>query len=297
MCKSILLGLAFVSLSFLAYSQENTAPTPEDSIWLFGGTSQINFSQATFINWAAGGENTIAATGQLDLFLINNGDNYVWRNDLRLAYGKIKSGAQIRKSDDIIQWISSYCRSLSKTLSFSTKLDFRTQFDRGFNYPDDSTVISSFMAPGFLVVSSGFQYAPKKYLSLYLSPVAGKFTYVRPGSGIAAENYGVEQGRQLRAELGATFRMSVDKKLMENVQLVSDLELFSNYLKEPQNIDINWLVKLNLKVNKYIAAAITTQLIYDHDILLTKTNSQGETYKAPGTQFREVLNVGLTYNF
>lgn len=292
MITRILVGLAFVSLTFLAHAQED-----KDSTWLVGGTSQINFSQATFINWSAGGENNIAATGQLDLFLINNGDNHVWRNDLRLAYGRIKTGDQLRKSDDIIQFISAYKRAISEKFNYNATLDFRTQFDQGFKYPNDSVVISHFMAPAFAVVSTGLEYHWKDHISFYLSPLAGKLTYVREVDGIQPENFGVEPGQNLRAELGATFRMSVNKEIMENVTVISDLELFSNYLNEPQNVDINWLFKLNMKVNKFIAASLTTQLLYDHDILIPKTNDAGEEYLGRGTQFREVLNIGLTFSF
>ena len=292
MINRILVGLAFVSLTFLAQAQDD-----KDSTWLFGGTSQINFSQATFINWSAGGENNIAATGQLDLFLINNGGKYVWRNDLRMAYGRIKTGDQLRKSDDILQFISAYKRAINDKLNYNATLDFRTQFDQGFKYPNDSVVISHFFAPAFAVVSTGLEYHWKDHVSFYLSPAAGKLTYVREVDGIRPENFGVDEGENLRVELGATFRMSINKEIMENVTLISDLELFSNYLNEPQNVDINWLFKLNMKVNKFIAASLTTQLLYDHDILIPKTNSQGEEYLGRGTQFREVLNIGLTYSF
>lgn len=292
MINRILIGLAFVSLSFLAQAQDDT-----DSTWLFGGTSQINFSQATFINWSAGGQNNIAATGQLDLFLINTSDRYVWRNDLRMAYGRIKTGNQLRKSDDILQFVSAYKRAINEKLNYNATLDFRSQFDRGFKYPNDSVAISHFLAPAFAVVSTGLEYHWQDYLSIYLSPLAGKITYVRAVDGIQPENFGVTEGENMRVELGATFRMSVNKEVMENVTLISDLELFSNYLNEPQNVDINWLFKLNFKVNKFIAAALTTQLLYDHDILIPKINSMGEEYMGRGTQFREVLNMGLTYTF
>lgn len=291
------LRLFFVLVSVCLAPLLSVAQVPADSVWLFGGNAQLNFSQATFINWSAGGENTIAATGQLDLFLLNNGEKHVWRNDLRMAFGQIKTGDQLRKSDDVLQFVSSYKRAINKQLNYNVTLDARTQFAKGYKYPNDSVAISTFMAPAFAVLSTGVEYHWKSYLSFYLAPVAGKLTYVRSTAGILPENYGVAPGEQLRAELGATFRMSVNKTIMENVTLISDLELFSNYLNEPQNIDINWLFKLNMKVNKYIAAALTTQLLYDHDILIPKVNSIGEEYLGRGTQFREVLNIGLTYTF
>jgi hypothetical protein len=262
-----------------------------------GGTAQLNFSQASFVNWSAGGENNIAVAGQLDLFSEHIGSHHLWRTDLRLAFGQLRTASQLRKSDDIIQLVSTYKRAVNGKFSYNANLDFRSQFAAGYKYPDDSTMISNFLAPAFLVVSTGFEYRPASFISVYLSPLAGKFTYVRATDNIRPESFGVAEGQQFRAELGATFRASINKDIMENVTLVSDLELFSNYLQDPQNIDINWLVKFNFKINKFLAAALTTQLLYDHDILIPKTNEAGESYLGRGTQFRQVLNIGINYTF
>ena len=79
---------------------------------------------------------------------------------------------------------------------------------------------------------------------------------------------------------------------MKNINLQTKLELFSNY-EEATHIDVNWEVLVAMKVNKYISATISTQLIYDHDIDIL--DSDGKV--GPRTQFKEVIGVGVSYKF
>ncbi len=292
-----LFPMRYLSAIFLFFAFVSFAQAQDTTAFKAGGTAQLNFSQASFVNWSAGGENNIAVAGQLDLFSEHTGSKHLWRTDLRLAFGQLRTASQLRKSDDIIQLISNYKRAVNGKFSYNVTMDFRSQFAAGYKYPDDSTMISNFLAPAFMVASTGMEYRPAAFISMYLSPLAGKFTYVRPVDGIQPESFGVAAGKEFRAEFGATFRASINKDIMENVTLVSDLELFSNYLNEPQNIDVNWLVKFNFKINKFLAAGLTTQLLYDHDILIPKTNDAGESYLGRGTQFRQVLNIGINYTF
>jgi hypothetical protein len=77
------------------------------------------------------------------------------------------------------------------------------------------------------------------------------------------------------------------------------LDLFSNYLHNPQNVDVSWETIIGFKVNKYISATITTQLVYDDDVkIAVDKNGDGinESF-GPRTQFKEVLGIGFSYNF
>ena len=92
---------------------------------------------------------------------------------------------------------------------------------------------------------------------------------------------------------------------MENVNLKSRLELFSSYTQDPTRIDVFWENILAMKVNKYITCNVTTTLIYDHDIDIQelkangdpKTDKLGNPRIGPRTQFKEVLSIGIAYNF
>jgi len=84
---------------------------------------------------------------------------------------------------------------------------------------------------------------------------------------------------------------------MENVNFLSMLELFSNYLVKPGNIDVNWTTLTSMKVNKYISATFSTQLIYDDDIDITRNTGSKKGTFGPDLQFKQVLAVGMSYKF
>ena len=105
--------------------------------------------------------------------------------------------------------------------------------------------------------------------------------------------------KNVRTEFGGYLRLFYQKEIIQNVSLQTKLDLFSNYLNNPGNIDVNWEVLVSMKVNKFISATIGTQLIYDDDILIgVDTNNDGTVdAMGPRVQFKEVLTAGLTYKF
>ena len=86
---------------------------------------------------------------------------------------------------------------------------------------------------------------------------------------------------------------------MKNILFQTKLELYSNYLENPQNIDVNWENLLSMTVNKWISVDFTTQLIYDDDIMImVDSNDDGNFDTAgPRTQFKQTLMVGVSYKF
>ena len=162
----------------------------------------------------------------------------------------------------------------------------------GYNYPDDSTKISNFLAPGYMLGAIGMDYKPNEIFNLFVSPITMKMTIVNDQTLSNAGAYGVDQGKKTRSEYGGYLRAILKKDIMKNINLQTKLELFSNY-EEATHIDVNWEVLVAMKVNKYISATISTQLIYDHDIDIL--DSDGKV--GPRTQFKEVIGVGISYKF
>ena len=72
------------------------------------------------------------------------------------------------------------------------------------------------------------------------------------------------------------------------------LGLFSNYLENAQNVDLDWKVFVTMKINDYLSANLNTHLIYDDDI---KTSDKDGNPEGAKVQFKEVFGVGLTYKF
>lgn len=290
--KNLIVCLLMLGLFMPALAQEPTEkPAPQ---WTTGGNFGLNFTQVSLSNWAAGGENSLATNTFVNLFANYKKGKGAWDNTLNLAYGLLKQGeTEVRKSDDKIDFASKYGYSAGKKWYYSGLVSFKSQFTEGFKYPNDSVAISRFLAPGYILLSAGMDYKPSDNFSVYLSPLTGKITLVTDDVLSAQGAYGVEPGDKSRSEFGGYFKMMLKHALMENIDLATKLDLFSNYMDNPQNVDVNWEVMVVMKVNKYISANLSTHLIYDDDIMI----KQDDGSAGPRTQFKEVFGVGLTYKF
>lgn len=281
--------------SSLRAQQSTIAPIPNDSLvegWNTQGGVGLNFSQVSLSNWAGGGQNSISIGSLLNYQAILKKDRSKWNNTLNLAYGLIRQGdedASFRKTDDLINFRSKYDYQLHKKWSATALIDFRTQFDKGFEFPEDNDeleeklLISEFMAPGFLISTLGISYSPGKYFTATISPITAKNTFVFNDSLSNAGAFGVDPGKKLRTELGASLQGSFKKDLAQNISLVSNIIFFGNY-GEFRHIDVNWDANLLMKVNKFITTTVSSQLIYDHDVIKR-------------IQLRNSITVGLLYNF
>ena len=266
--------------------------------WYIGGSGSFAFSQAAFSNWAAGGQNSIGLDAYLDLVANYHKGRHVWGNTLSLGYGFTILGkgnqTKFTKSNDKLEFTSAYGYAFSKDKKWllTVLMNFRSQFSAGYNYPDDSTVISNFMAPGYLVAGLGITYAPAKWFYVYLSPGSGRFTFVLDKKLSDTGSFGVDKGKKSRTEFGSYLRADLNKDLSKTINLTTTLALFTNYMKDFGNIDVNWNLLLTMKVNKWLAASITTQLIYDDNVNIKPdpTESGG-----PRTQFKELLGIGISY--
>ncbi len=283
------------------FSMARPAPTP-DSLqgWSVDGLINITLSQVSLTNWNAGGQGVVSANSLFKLNVIHRGEISIFENNLSLAYGLQKFEKDgLRKSDDRIELVSKYGAEAFGDWYYTGLLNFRTQFQAGFNYPNDSVEISTFMAPGYLIASLGLENKSIEGLSVLISPVTAKFTFVNDPILSAAAAFGVDSNKTVRTEIGGALRATYTKQFKENVKFSSSLELFSNYMEDPQNIDVAWENLLSFKVTKLITATINTNLIYDNDIIFNIDNDEDGVIDetGPRTQYKQVIGVGLQYSF
>ncbi len=281
--------------------------------WLIQGNGSLQFTQASFTNWSAGGQNSLGLVGWVNFKANYRNGKHVWGNNIDLGYGfnilGKGSDAQYNKTNDKIEVTTAYGYELhsNKKWYLTALANFRSQFSAGYNYPDDSTEVSTFMSPGYLVAGLGVTYAPVKWFYLYVSPFSGRFTFVTDQKLADSGAFGVERGtwvndstyhhsKNWRGEFGPYLRADLNANLAKNINLTSSLELFTDYLNQFGNIDVNWSILLSLKVNKWLAASIQTQLIYDDDVMIV-TDKANQPEGGPRTQFKELIGVGLTYKF
>ncbi len=280
--------------------------------WKIGGIISVNGQQVSLTNWSAGGNNSISVAGLINVFAKYKKGKVTWDNNLELGYGVINQGDSKKwwKNDDKIQFSSKFGRELKKHWYATALADFRTQFANGYNYPNDSVYISKFMAPGYALAAIGFDYKPNDKFSAFIAPVTGKFTFVNDDTLAKYGAFGVQKEIRdpntslvtqkyltHREEFGAYLKMQYQTKVMENITFQTVLELFSNYMNNPENVDVNWSTLTTFKVNKFISATLATQLIYDDDVNVLRNAGDQKGTVGPDVQFKQVLGLGFTYKF
>lgn len=291
----------------------------EDTIigWKKGGSFSFNLAQTSLSNWSSGGQNSIAVNSLFHYSINYKNLKQSWDNSFDIGYGVLRQG-EIRsflKTDDKIDILSKYGRKVKKNLYYAGAINFKTQMAPGYNQ-DDSTKISDFFAPAYILGSLGLDYKPIKSLSLFLAPFTSKTTIVNAQSladqglfGVTAATYDqngnkLSNGKNVRNEFGGYIRMIYSKddfniNWLENIGITTKLDLFSNYLKNPQNIDVNWETLITLKVNKFISMSVNTHLYYDDDVSIQiDSNKDGIIdQRGPRLQFKEILGFGFSYKF
>jgi len=286
--------------------------------WKTGGVFGLNGTQVSLTNWAAGGQSSVSINGLFNLYANYKKGNSTWDNNLDLGYGIIKQGGgDWIKSDDRIVLTSKYGQKATKDWYYAGLFNFKSQMAPGYNYPNDSVKISDFLAPGYFLGAIGMDYKPSANFTVFISPITAKLTVVGNSSLADAGAFGVDpaefnalgvktkDGASTRLEVGGYIRMMYKRQVMENITYQTNLDLFSNYSDEPSHIDVNWDNLLTMKVNKFINASVSTSLIYDHDVKITetksdgtiKTDSNGNPLIGPRTQFKYVIAVGFQYKF
>ncbi|MGV3637424.1 MAG: DUF3078 domain-containing protein [Flavobacteriales bacterium] len=276
---------------------------PPDTIpdgWKKSGIININMTQVNLTNWAAGGFSSVSGIAMFNGTANWKKGRKAWDNSLILAFGgqHVHNNTEPQKTDDRIELNSKYGYELKKSLYLAGVFQFRTQFTEGFNA--DGNRISNFMAPAYALLGAGLDYRPSDNFTLFFSPATARIVVVNDdklfeGLGPDDRVYGVQNGSTTELELGGYLRFQYKKELAKNITFLTRGDLFSNYLRNPQNIDVTWETLWTFKVNEWFAATLNTVLIYDHDTFLPKTDDAGFTYLGPATQFKQTLGIGLSF--
>lgn len=297
---SLLLILVFSAVSVFSQDAE------QSSKWSKGGVAALNISQAAFSNWAKGGESSYSGTLLYNMFANRQGKSFTWENKFDLGYGLMYTDENgTRKTEDKLDFFSKVGYNWKKNVNITALANLKTQIAPGYEFPNDSTIVSKFFAPAELVLSIGFDWKPNDWLSMYFSPATGRYIIVMDQDLSDKGAYGVKPGENIDPQFGwyATFDMK--RAIMTNVDLTSKLNLFQNYTDDNadnrMNIDVNWETSINMKVNDLISANIFVHVIYDHDVKLpiydTINGVEELVGTGPRTQFKEILGIGFAYKF
>lgn len=287
--------MLLIATPFIIFAQEESVK--DTTYWTKGGDFSFTFSQVSLNNWSAGGKNSVSGNTLFNLYANYAKDKSAWDNSLTLGYGLTQQGSDnIIKTDDRLLFTTKYGYKASKSWYYSALVDFKSQMTTGYQDPPTNSVIMSEMfAPAYMLFSLGMDYKPNSDLSLYISPVTAKSTFVLDDSLSQQGAFGVEMGEKVRSEFGAYFKGTYKKtNIIKNVDFFTRLDLFSNLIDKPQNVDVDWEARLNLRVNKYITAVASINLLYDDDIKYI--DEDGKTHGAR-VQTKQLLGFGLNFNF
>ncbi len=218
----------------------------------------------------------------------------MWSNALALDYGLTNTKSQgTQKVTDKIDFSTQLGYSTNDVWYYTAMGDFKSQFYKGYNYPDRTNYISKFMAPAYTNVSLGLEYRPKSFYTIYVSPIAGKLTFVQDDYLSNMGAFGVDPGDKFKGEFGAYAKARAEKTLMENVNAISTIDFFTAYNSSFGNVDINWDLMISMKINKFLTTTLNTSLKYDDDVKAIKDGVK----KGAKVQFKEMLGIGVAYNF
>jgi len=278
----------------------------DTTYWKSEGDFTLNFNQVSFTNWSAGGDNSVSGVSFLNYSIDYAKAKESWKNKLMLGYGMQFLGEDYKKTDDKIDFSSMYGHGIAKHLDVSVLAFFKTQFAEGFDGDNDSVYISKFMAPGYIGIGPGINYKPADYFSLFVSPATAQWVIVNDqvladqgAFGVTpavydADGNKITDGEMVKFQFGANLKASFKKDIMKNVNLETTLELFSDYLLNPENIIVKWDVMLDMTINKFLSAKLTTNLIYDDNIVI---NDKSGNPLGPRTQFKEMFGLGFGLKF
>ena len=296
--KKILLSIAFISsLAFAQTKQEikdiekvtkAVEDTTRTSGWVKKGLFTTLFNQSSFDNWLAGGQSNLSINASLNYDMNYKSENTAWDNKLLMGYGITKiQGADLLKSDDRIEFISLYGRKAKGNWYYSLFFNFKSQITTNLgNNPENWSLpkTTSFFSPAFIQVGPGMLWKKSDNCKVNFAPATSRFIIVMDQVLADAGAFGVDPGDNLRYELGAAISGYYKFNLVTNVTVENILNLYTNYLEDPQNVDIDYQINVAMKINKWLTSNITLHTIYDDNAFR-------------GFQTRQLFGLGLNYGF
>src|SRR3954471_15419365 len=150
--------------------------------WRTGGVFNLNLTQGSLSNWAAGGDKfSISLNTILSAYAFYKKNKSSWDNTLDVAFGYLKTTSLgNRKNDDRLDVLSKYGYAIAPKWNLAALFNFRTQMANGYTYSGNSKTFSSaFLSPAYLLLSLGFDFKPTQNFSLFLSPATARWVIVK----------------------------------------------------------------------------------------------------------------------
>ena len=265
------------------------------ALWKKGGIYNLNLSQGSLSNWAAGGDDfSLSLNSYLGLHAFYKNGHHSWDNTLDFNLGYVKSTSLgSRKNDDRIDLLSKYGHELTKKLNLAGLINFRSQLFKGYNYSKEGKTLSSaFLSLAYILVSPGIDWKPDAYFSLFVSPSTVRWVIVKDDTLSAKGLYGVDAGEHSAMEFGAFLTANYLRDLSNSISYKGRLDLFSNYRHNPKNIDLFMTNVFSFKVSRLLSASWNLDFIYDDDLRIF-----GDNKTSAALQIKSIVGIGLQLKF
>lgn len=307
--------LTFLTAQILFAQTDSIVKNLDTLKWKQVNRVGMDINEVTFVNWSAGGANSISALLAVNSSLRYKKNNLIWFNAIKTRYGVNKQESQkLRKTEDELELISTigYRRDTLTNWYFSGRFNFKTQYSNGYNYPNRDNPISRFMSPGYVFLGGGAEYGKNiEKLSFYLSPLTFKGTFVLDQSladkgafGVTPAVYDTDgnklvDGETVRTEMGILITNAYEAQVMDNIYLRNQLSLYTDYLNSFGNIDVDWEVVFDFKVNDFVKATLGSHIKYDNDVkIIEETDTEDEfVEKGASVQWKQLLGIGVVVDF
>ena len=304
-----LLLLSLLLFSFIGFAQDADTTAVKEG-WTKSGKITLLINQSAFSNWQAGGDNNFAGNINLNYDINYIKGDWTLDNKILASYGLTNTKDNgTRKTDDRLELNSILGKKLKGNWSASFFMNLRTQFTDGFVYEDDyldqnpgadneDFPTSGFFKPAYWSFGPGLLWKKSDNLYVNTSPLTARFTFVTSEiftyndddpdnvfyeSSNVVETFGVAPGDSSLFEFGLNIRAYYKLDVMKNISVENILNLYSNYIDKPQNVDIDYTMNLVMKINDVFSTNLTFQTIYDDNAF-------------QGFQIREVFGLGVNVN-
>ena len=299
------LWLTVIILPFWINDILSITELSDTTFWDLIPTTGLFFSQQSYSeHYKGGGLNSTALSHRLDLVAKYKQAQNSWTSRLSTRYGVIKIEDQpLQKNQDHFEIDSKFDHQLQKHLQISGVFNFNTKFHDFYAIKKNGIRgkrIGNFLSPATINLGSGIDYITKdKSLSVFYTPINSKLTIVKDRSLVDQYLPLANRNRGVRYELGSLLRLELKKEIFKNITVHTVSNFFTNHLENFGAIDVKIENQFNFKVNKFFSVNLLTNLIYDEDILfdLASSDSEEKSSKGPRTQFKELLNIGISHTF
>ena len=269
------------------------------SIW-----AMLNVNQTKFHYWANGGVNSLSISGSIDADAdYTSADKKTqWSNDAEINVGYIKQkDRSLVKNLDNFRINTQFAQNAINKWYYAANAELTSQIFKTYDSDEQTTPISKFFAPAYFKVNLGIDYKygtekNKKLFSAQASPISYKMTYVRDTLTIDQGKFGVDDDKKMRQEFGGSIILTSEYDFKDKFSGKTRLLFFSNYLNNPENIDVNWNTTLIYRISKFFSVSLKLDMIYDDDIdILISEAEDGTKNYGQRLQIKEYIGFGLSY--